>query len=262
MKHAVTLITGLLAVGAAQAGVYIESVDRDVRTNKIEPSQKMYVQNGSGRFVDPTGATALIKGDVLYILNDAEKSYTVLDKPTIDALAKKINAQFDQVKEQLARLPPEERAQVEAVMAKQVPALAGKLNYTIDAKDTGKSDTVEGRACKVWNVTRNGELDEQMCVASFNQLPGKEDLQAVFKRFAAVYEEIAKSSQILDGAMMNEFNALTKINGYPLRSRDYDNGKLGDTERLVKVWREESFPASMFEVPAGYRKETNPLGLR
>ncbi len=40
------------------------------------------------------------------------------------------------------------------------------------------------------------------------------------------------------------------------------NGKLGDDEQLMRVWREEAIPASMFEVPAGYKQKQMPMGDR
>jgi hypothetical protein len=43
-----------------------------------------------------------------------------------------------------------------------------------------------------------------------------------------------------------------------MRSRGYENGKLGDVEQLVKVWREEPVPAAMFEIPANYKPKKMP----
>jgi hypothetical protein len=60
--------------------------------------------------------------------------------------------------------------------------------------------------------------------------------------------------------MSNEFGAQAKVNGFPARSRAYENGKLGDMEQLVSVWREEAIPASMFNVPAGYKQKQMPMG--
>jgi hypothetical protein len=51
-----------------------------------------------------------------------------------------------------------------------------------------------------------------------------------------------------------------KTNGYPVRQRAYENGKLVDEETLVKVWREETIPAATFEVPAGYTRKSMPMG--
>jgi hypothetical protein len=162
------------------------------------------------------------------------------------------------MKDQLAKMPPEQRAQIEAMMAK-TPGMGGDdQKWVVDVVDTGKSDKVDGRACHVWDVKRNGELDDQLCVVPFAQLPGKENFQAVFANFAKVFEEMAKSVPMLSGVMSNEFSAQAKVGGFPVRSRGYENGKLGDEEQLVKVWREQAIPAAMFEIPAGYKPKKMP----
>ena len=114
---------------------------------------------------------------------------------------------------------------------------------------------MDSRACRVWDVKRDGVLDEQLCVVPYSALPGKENLPAVFAKFAKLFEEMAKSVPMLTGMMTSEFNTQTKVNGFPARSRSYENGKLGDIEQLVKVWREEAIPASMFKIPAGYKQK-------
>ena len=42
--------------------------------------------------------------------------------------------------------------------------------------------------------------------------------------------------------MASEFSAQVKANGFPVRRRAYENGKLADEETLVKIWREEAVP--------------------
>ena len=130
----------------------------------------------------------------------------------------------------------------------------------MEAVDTGKSDKVDGRTCRLWDIKRKGELDDQICVVPYSALPGKENFQAVFANFAKVFEEMAKSVPMLAGMMSNEFSAQAKVNGFPVRTRGYENGKLGDDEQLMKVWREEAIPASMFEIPAGYKQKQMPMG--
>jgi hypothetical protein len=252
---------GLFAAQAAFAGVYVETVDHNLTTGASGIKQKMYVQNGVGRFVDGDGRGSLIKGDTMYIIDDQEKSYVVFDKATMQQLATKLNAEMAKLKEQLAKLPPEQRAQMEQMMGGAGAMLGGGgQKWTVEVADTGKSDKVEGRNCKLWDVTRNGELDEQICVVPYSALPGKENFQAVFGNFAKVFEEMAKSVPMLSGMMANEFDAQLKTNGYPVRRRGYESGKLSDEETLVKVWREEAIPASMFEIPAGYKQKQMPMG--
>jgi hypothetical protein len=255
MKRTYLIAMGLVAQ-AAHAGVYVEMVDHDIKADRTELAQKMYVQNGLGRFVDGDGRATLIKDGTLFIIDDAEKSYVAVDKATLDQLAKKVSAAMEQMKEQLAKLPPEQRAQMEQM----VPGMSGgDGKWTVEAFDTGKSDKVDGRSCRIWDIKRNGELDDQICVVPYSVLPGKENFQVIFANFAKVFEEMAKSVPMLAGMMSNEFGAQAKVNGFPVRSRGYENGQLGDNEQLMTVWREEAIPASMFEIPAGYKRKQMPL---
>jgi hypothetical protein len=258
-RIALTVLLG--AVGAAQAGVYVELVNRNLATGTTQPAQKMYVQGGHGRFVDDEGLVTIIKGGDLFVVDDRDKTYVVFDKATMDKLAKEVSAAMDEMKQQLSRLPPEQRAQVEQMMATQMPGMAPEARkWTVEAVDTGKSETVNGRNCRLWDVKRNGQLDEQLCVVPFSALPGKEDFQTVFANFARVFEEMAKSVPMLAGVMTTEFDAQAKVNGFPVRSRPYESGRLAHEEQVMQVWREEAMPASMFEVPAGYRKKEASLG--
>ena len=262
MKRITTVLTGCmagcLAAGAASAGVYVELVNHDIPGNTTELAQKMYVEGGNGRFVDEEGRATIIKGNTMFIVDDTDQSYIAFDKATMEQLSKQISAAMARMKDQLAKMPPEQRAQIEAMMAK-TPGMGGEdQKWVVDVVDTGKSDKVDGRSCRVWDVKRNGELDDQLCVVPFAQLPGKENFQAVFANFAKVFEEMAKSVPMLSGVMNNEFGAQAKVGGFPVRSRAYENGKLGDEEQLVKVWREQAIPASMFEIPAGYKPKKMP----
>jgi len=257
MKRSNWMAIGVLAAQAASAGVYVEMVDHDIKADKTTLAQKIYVQNGNGRFVDAEGHATLIKNGTFYVIDDSDKSYIMFDKATMEQLAKKISDAMAQMKEQLAQLPPEQRAQMEQMM----PGMAGgDRKWTVEASDTGKSDKVDGRACRLWDIKREGELADQICVVAYSALPGKENFQAVFANFAKVFEEMAKSVPMLAGMMSNEFSAQAKVNGFPVRTRGYENGVLGNDEQLMKVWREEAIPASTFEIPAGYKQKQMPMG--
>lgn len=261
MKRIASLSTGVagcLIAASASAGVYVELVNHDIPGNTTDLAQKMYVEGGSGRFVDEEGRATIIKGNTMVIVDDNDQTYISFDKATMEQLAKQISAAMERMKEQLAKMPPEQRAQIEQMMAK-TPGMGGEdQKWEVEAVDTGKTDKVDGRTCRVWDIKRNGELDDQLCVVPFAQLPGKENFQAVFANFAKVFEEMAKSVPMLSGVMSNEFSAQAKVGGFPVRSRGYENGKLGDEEQLVKVWREEAIPASLFEIPAGYKPKKMP----
>jgi hypothetical protein len=259
MKHIFWIVAGVFAAQAASAGVYVELVNHDLKANTRDLAQKMYVQDGNGRFVDADGRASIVKSGTMYIIDDADHSYIMFDKATMEMLAKKLKVMMEQMKEQLAKMPPEQRQQTEEMM-RTMPGMGGDdQKWKVEVSDTGRSEKVDGRTCKVWDVKRNDELDDQLCVVPYSALPGKENFQAVFANFAKVFEEMAKSVPMLAGMMTNEFDAQAKVNGFPVRSRGYEQGKLGDVEQLVGVWREEAIPAAMFDIPAGYKPKQMPV---
>jgi len=257
MKLKLWMAFAALAAQAASAGVYVEMVDHDIKADRTSLAQKIYVQNGDGRFVDAEGHATLIKKGTFYIIDDQDKSYVMFDKATTEQLAKKISEAMEKMKAQLAQMPAEQRAQMEQMM----PGLSGSdKKWTVEVAETGKTDKVDGRTCRLWDVTRGGKLDDQICVVPYSDLPGKENFQAMFANFAKVFEEMAKSVPMMAGMMTNEFSAQSKVNGFPVRSRGYEEGKLGDDEQIMKVWREETIPAATFEIPAGYKQKQMPMG--
>src|SRR5688572_3020033 len=140
MKRIATIILAAGLAHVASAGVYVETVSNNLKTNSSRLAQKIYVQGGSGRFEDEEGRASIIKGDTIYVIDQADKSYVVLDKATMEQLGKQVGAAMEQMKEQLAKMPPEQRAQIEQMMGIQSGAGAG--GWTMDAVDTGKSDKV------------------------------------------------------------------------------------------------------------------------
>src|SRR5688572_29132911 len=176
MKLTYWFAIGALAAQAANAGIYVELVDHEIKADKTTLAQKIYVQDGNGRFEDAQGNTTLIKNGTFYIIDDTDKSYIMFDKATMEQLARKISDAMEQMKEKLAQLPPEQRAQIEQMM----PGMAGgERKWTVEATDTGKSDKVDGRACRLWDIKREGQLDDQICVVTYSALPGKENFQAM-----------------------------------------------------------------------------------
>jgi hypothetical protein len=248
------LVLGCLLAGSASAGVRIETVVRDVDTKAQKgPTQVVEVQNGAVRAGSAEG-TVLLKNGKMIILDDKHKSYTEMDQAAIEGMAKRANAAMAQMQAQMKNMTPEQRAQMEKMMGgMKMPGAADKPSV-YDAKDTGKSDTVEGRKCRIWNLTQDGNVIDEMCVVSFSTLPGKEDMQKSMKQLAEAFAGFAKG---MPGAA-DQAKVRTSIDGYPVRSRPWFNGKPQGFETVMKSWTEANIPAATFEVPAGYTRKALP----
>jgi hypothetical protein len=251
------LVVTLLCATAASAGVRIETVTRDIKTQVADGgTQIVMVQDGKIRMNNAKNANGVILKDaVFYVLDDQKKTYMEMDKATIKKTADQAGAAMKQMQEQLKNMPPEQRAQMEKMMGANMPGMMSGKKDTYEAKDTGKSDSSEGRKCRVWNLIKNGAMHEELCVVPFASLPGKEDFEKTFKELAEGFEGLASG---LPG-VGDSIKARNAINGYPVRVRSFDGaGKPRGTETVLTKWVEESLPGATFEIPAGYKKKDLP----
>ena len=246
----------LLVASTASAGVRIETISRDIKTQAADgPAQIVLVQGGKIRVNAAKTDTVILKNGSLFMIDDKKKAYREMDKASMKRMMDEAGAAMQQMQDQLKNMPPEQRAQMEQMMGANMPGMVTGKKDVYEAKDTGKSDTAEGRKCRIWNVTRNGQIQEELCVVPFSSLPGKEDMEKSFKEMAEAFQGMASA---VPGAA-DSIKAHNAINGYPVRTRFYDNkGKPLGKEQVLKTWSEESVPASAFEVPAGYKKEAMP----
>jgi hypothetical protein len=254
MKKALVLGAVLAATAAtASAGVRIETITRDIKTQAAQgPVQLVEVQGGAVRASTDQGGL-LLKGGVITFIDDKRKTFTEMDKAKMEAMANKASAAMAQMQERMKNMPPEQRAQMEKMMGGMMPGAPGKTPVYA-AKDLGKSETVEGRKCRVWQLLKDGKIAEELCVVPFNSLPGKEDMEKSFKELSEAFAGFANA---VPGAQ-EQAKARMSINGYPVRSRPYLNGQPHGTESVMKSWTEANIPAATFSVPAGYKKKEMP----
>jgi hypothetical protein len=250
-----------LAAGSASAGVRIETISRDIKTQVVDGApQTVLVQDGKVRVSSNRSGGMILKGGVLYILDDKRKTYREMDKASSKATINQANSVMQQMQERMKNMPPAQREQLEKMMGANMPGMAapGKPKvYT--SKDTGKGDTVEGRKCRVWQMLRDGVPYEEVCVVPFSSLPGKENFEQTFKELAEAFEGLAGA---VPGAG-DDTKARSAIKGYPARVRSIENGKIGSTETVLKSWVEEAIPATTFDIPKGYKKlENPPMGMQ
>jgi hypothetical protein len=233
----------LAAVNAAHAGVYIETAERD--KDKVVGTQKTWVQGGKMR-VESAKSISIWKDDAFTILDPRKKTYTVMDRAAMKAMGERMNGAMAQ----LANMPPEQRAMVERMMGGGGPGQKPALK--IEVVDTRRSETVDGRSCRLWDMKVNGAMKQRSCAVGYALLPGHEDLQALFRQMASFMEEMRKAMPQME--MELDTSDTARMNGYPVLTRDYANGKPNGKERRLVAWREEAVAAAKFDVPAGYKK--------
>ena len=256
MKHMLFIGAALLSSGAF-AGIHVENTTRNIQTKAQEGAVRtMLIQDGKMRTNASKDGAMILKGSTIIIIDDKRKQYREMTKEDMKKMAAGASDMMAKMREKMKNMSPEQRAQMEKMMGNRIPGGMGSDQPDVwDAKNLGTTATVEGRKCQNWNLLRNGAPFEELCVVPFSSLPGKEDMQKVFKDMADAFGDLAK--QIPGSEQMPK--AMSQINGYPVRTRMYaSDGKFRPTETIMTKWVEETVPASMFEAPAGYTKAEWP----
>jgi hypothetical protein len=257
------LTAALFATSAVSAGVVVETVERNAKTGKVSDGTRMYIQGGAARFDQSLDASrtdyVIFRDDVLYIVDTGERSYATMDRRSVEALAGQMGSAMKEMREQLANLPPDQRKMMEQMMGGNMPGAKGPRPPLV-ARDLGRSETVEGRSCRVWELSRNKVVESQICVVPFSELPGKEDILGIMQKVSALMKPLADAMEGF-GDLSNDTEAMTNVKGFPILWRDYSGGKPTGEETVLRAWREENVAPAMLQVPKGYRKRDLMSGM-
>jgi hypothetical protein len=254
----VSILFASCLVTIAHAGVFVQLAETDMKTHKETLGQSYSIQDGQARSESKKEGThryTVFKNDAVYVVDTQAKSYRVFDKKAAAEMADKVGAAMEKMKARMANMPPQQRAVMEQMLAKRGGAM-GQAKNVYDAVSTGQSMSVGGRSCRVWNETENGKLDKQLCVVPFSELPGSDELLAVMQKMGKVFEGLRQQlgGSTTGGWIESRLALAQKINGFPVSTRDYVDGKLADTADIVKVWQKQPIAASQFVIPADYKQ--------
>jgi len=229
---------------------------------QIEPERMRAETAGiGGRGGMNAGPQAIIfdgAKQTLWIVNDANKSYSEMTKADADRLGGQMSAAMAQMQEQMKNLPPEQRAQVEAMMrGRGMPGGAGASAPKTTYKKVG-TDTVGKWSCDKYEGYQDEKKVAELCTVDPKALGFTAADFQVTKQLAEFFSRIVP--QGADRIFAIGSPEQQGYSGVPVRHVTI-NGDQRTTSELVDVKR-ESFPASTFEVPAGYTKEAGMFGGR
>ncbi len=255
------IVTLLLASSRASAGAYIEMAQKDLDDGKAAPkTNKLWAESGKLRLDMDEGKNSVIfKNDTMYAVDHPNKRVSVIDKQTMEQVGTQMKQMQAQMQERMAQMPPEQRAQVEKMMAQHggMGAMGGNAPPPPPRafKQTSRTEQVAGKPCTIWEVSENGAKVEEMCVAPMNTVNGGSEVLAALKDLGKMFEGV---SQQMGGAgrdrMTQSWRELDQVKGFPVLTRDFENGKAKREQRLVTS-RSESVPAASFDPPGDYKTE-------
>ena len=194
---------------------------------------------------------------VLWLINDGRKSYSEMTKADVDRMGGQLNDAMAKMQKQLKSLPPEQRAQIEAMMkGRGMPTAGGAQAPKTEYRKTG-SDKVGAWTCDKYQGTRGGQKVTELCTVDPKVLGlAMSDFQ-VSKQLVEFFGKLVP--QGADRMFAVGTPEEQGFSGVPMRRIAFNNGQQQSVSEVTQASR-QNFPASVFELPAGYQKEAFGAG--
>ena len=252
---------------ASQAGVALDMVTKDMSGTEKERSQ-IYAQDGFLRLDSDGGPFAadvslIFDGSRFLVMDHGEKTYIIMDEAMLTRMTDKMSEAMEQMKAELARLPPEQRAMAEQMMSAQMQGMMGSAEPAPPPRveATGSAEW-GGRACTTYDVFENDIKTQEICAAPLDQIEGAAEMMDTFQGMAGFVKKLSES---LPGPLGSSFNqhpgmVAELIEGFPIHTVEFRMGE-PDSEVSMESIREEALAAAKFEVPDGYKLQ-DPFAAR
>src|SRR3972149_3617041 len=267
-----TLRTSLFAVyllsfaGIAQAGAVFRIEVEDLAAGgKVEITEmkiegnRMRTDSGGE---DPTSMIFLGDTDEMYVIDHGEKTYLLVDRQTMEAMANQMNEAMKQMEQALANVPPEQREMMERMMKERMgsmPSTSPPAEPVV--RSLGERESVNGVACEWKEVTRNEVVDLKACVCGWTDMAGGDELRQMaleMKDFVSTlldsFSSLASSAGFGSSLAENPMSSMENLGGFPLISEDFDGGTLARRSRFQSV-DEVAISDDEFRPPSGYKKQ-------
>jgi hypothetical protein len=274
MRHGLSWgVAGLVIgwCGSALAGVVVTSTQTKLDTKQASPST-LYIDADRLKIVNPDNIV-IFRGDLnrLWAIDPQKRTYTEMTAETLQQMMAGANAQMAaamaQMQAQLSKLPPEQRAQMEAMMAGRggLGGLAGGRGGAPAAPQVsfikaGGSKTVASWTCDLYRKTVNGQQEADLCLARITAVGlSAADFQ-VFERLSTFMAPLISSPTMPKNDIMMGWNDMNKAVGFqaaPLDTVTYAGGK-PDRQVTVNKMEHTAIPAGTYELPAGLTKQEIP----
>ena len=182
---------------------------------------------------------------VMTMLDHSKKTYTRLTRADIDQLAKTLEDAMKQMEQAMASMPPQ--------MQERMKGMMGGAAGSIEVVDTGKSATVAGKSCRIFETKTMGRVAGESCLADPSAIDLPASDRATVTAAMAWGKEIAE--KLLKGPLAAVGSALPFRGGLvPLRSTTIAADGSRTTSEFTGVTNTAA-SAEAFAVPPGYAEK-------
>lgn len=276
------LIVGIGTTAATFAGVVfeVETTDHSPSGNTTVSSE-MKVEGDNLKMAIATskkGGGMRGQGEMIFrgenreivAIDHERKSYFLMDAETLKMMAARLGQMQSQLgmnSEVFKHLPPEARKKLEEAQAKgvNIPGLTPPAGANAAAKPppefrkTSERATMEAYPCVKYEKYVDGSMVQELWVTDMDNIDGADDAAEVFESMGGFFAEMKEAFGGRGGPGMgdedNPFLAFKALNGFPVVTRDFENGEL-ERESVLRSANKVKLDPTEFEPPADYKRQS------
>jgi hypothetical protein len=247
--------------GYASAGVVYDVSQRTLVEPATAPTVIQYFMQDDGvRVGAASAATAFIfKDQTMFVIDNTPRSAQVFKHATLDQVATQLDISVKRSQDTAANLPPDKRAMAEE-MAANMKQFSERRRQPVprDYSRTNRTESVDGRPCRIWEERESGARRVEFCVARIAAVPGGADILHGMQ----VLSQYWHGSRFALGVEFGPaawWSGIESLGGVPILIREFKDDKAVAETRLTGM-RTDIPSTALLDIPAGYPVQERPLG--
>ena len=258
-----SFLIALACLPIAHAGVTMDMVSKDTAGN--ETARTRIHADGERVRMDEMErgerTSVIFLGSEFLVLDHKDKSYIVMDEAMLDEVSAQISAAMKQMEQELANLPPEQRAMAEQMMKQQMGGMMGQQEAPppprVEALGSGEWGSYK---CNKYAVYERGKKSQEVCAAPLSDIEGADLMLKAFRGMTGFINKMTESMPHRGSAGFNPGELMDQIDGFPVHMIDFAGGRVAGETTLESVAAEDVDPG-LFSAPADYQR-MDPLAGR
>lgn len=254
-----------LAPVLVHAGVVYQVAVRPVDDNMSLSVQTVpavvtqyFVEDGKVRVGGKNDKMAyLFKDRTMYVIDQSSRIVHVLKHATLNQVTAHYADAVKQLEDAAAAAPPDERAAA-GQKAADLKAASERLMQPVirEYRVTVRFESVDGRACRVWEEREGGAKRLELCVAPAASVPGGADILNGMKTLSQFRQGSDFALGVAFG-LSDWWADFASLGGLPLMVREYKYDSVV-SEVMLTAMRQGVPSASHLDIPDGYQVEDGP----